>query len=202
MKIVCIGRNYAEHVQELGNAMPAEPVFFLKPLTAILPLGESFRIPSWAQRIDHEIELVFRVSRECRDLRPNTGDGHLDGVTIGLDLTARDVQDELKKNGLPWEKAKAFDHSAVLGTGFQPIPDDPAKLEFQLFRNGTMVQQGNAKHMIFDPVALLCHVSRYITLMPGDLLFTGTPAGVGPLSSGDHVVGRLNGMKLLEIEVE
>jgi acylpyruvate hydrolase len=202
MKIVCIGRNYREHAQELGNAVPSEPVFFLKPSTAVLPPGQSFRMPSWTNSIHYELELVLRISSTCRAMPAGQLRMHVDGIGLGLDLTARDVQDELKKKGLPWEKAKAFDGSAVLGNGFLPLPNDLDNLSFSLLRNGTTVQEGHASEMIFPPDALLAHVSRYITLEPGDLLFTGTPSGVGPILPGDHFTGLLGATSLLELHVE
>ena len=201
MKIVCIGRNYAAHAKELGNAVPDEPVFFLKPETAILPAGRPFRIPEWSAEIHYELELVFRISRECRNEKITDLSAYVDGITIGLDLTARDVQDELKKKGLPWEKAKAFDGSAVISDRFMDIPKDISSIAFRLEKNGSVVQQATAAEMIHFPAALIGYVSRFITLERGDLLFTGTPAGVGKILSGDHLIGKLNERSILELRV-
>jgi 2-keto-4-pentenoate hydratase/2-oxohepta-3-ene-1,7-dioic acid hydratase in catechol pathway len=201
MKIVCIGRNYGAHAKELGNELPEEPVFFLKPEQALLSPGREFQIPEWSKNIHYEIELVFRISQECHRTEVKEIRSYLDGVTVGLDLTARDVQDELKRKGLPWEKAKAFDGSAVIGPSFQPLPDDPERISFVLLRNGKEVQSATASEMIFSPARLLSYVSRYITLTKGDLLFTGTPAGVGTLESGDHLQGFLDGRQMFELSV-
>lgn len=202
MKIICIGRNYGAHARELGNAIPEDPVFFLKPETAVHPPGNTFKIPEWAGNIHYELELVFRISRECKKVDVKELAAFVDGVTIGLDLTARDVQDDLKKKGLPWERAKAFDGSAVLGHAFIPIPSDSRNISFQLQLNNAIVQEGNSSQMIFFPEQLITHVSRYITLLPGDLLFTGTPAGVGPISPGDHLIGSLGTRPMLELQIE
>ncbi len=202
MKIVCIGRNYAAHAKELGNAIPEEPVFFLKPETAILDRGASFKIPAWSNNIHYELELVFRISRECRNAQVKDLSAYVDGVTIGLDLTARDVQDELKKKGLPWEKAKAFDGSAVIGDRFIELPKDISSIAFRLEKNGAIVQKATAADMIHSPAALIGHVSRFMTLERGDLLFTGTPAGVGKLEKGDRLVGYLDGYDQLKLAVE
>jgi acylpyruvate hydrolase len=201
MKIICIGRNYGAHARELGNALPEEPVFFLKPETALLASGAAFTIPDWSGSIHYELELVLRVSRECRNEQVIDVNDFIDAITLGIDFTARDIQDELKQKGLPWEKAKAFDGSAAIGNGFLPVPTDLTSQTFLLELNGKIVQQGNVSEMIFSPAQLLTHVSRYITLMPGDLLFTGTPAGVGPVNKGDRLTGKLDGAKLLDLRI-
>ncbi len=200
MKIICIGRNYGAHAKELGNAVPEEPVFFMKPETALLDTGV-FRIPAWSSNIHYELELVLRISKMCRDQEVHDPMEYIDRITLGIDLTARDLQDELKKKGLPWEKAKAFDGSAIVGSEFVAAPASLDELTFTLELNGIQVQSGRAKDMISSPPQLLTHVSRYITLLPGDLLFTGTPAGVGPISSGDHLVGRLDDRTLIDLRI-
>ena len=202
MKIVCIGRNYAAHAKELGNAIPEEPVFFLKPETAILDRDAPFKIPVWSNNIHYELALVFRISRECRNAHVTDLSAYVDAVTIGLDLTARDIQDELKKKGLPWEKAKAFDGSAVIGDWFIELPQNISSIAFRLEKNGTIVQQATAAEMIHSPSQLIEYISRFITLEPGDLLFTGTPAGVGKLEKGDRLVGFLDGYDQLKLTVE
>jgi acylpyruvate hydrolase len=202
MKIVCIGRNYGAHALELGNAIPKEPVFFMKPETAVLDHRAPFQIPSWSREIHYEVELLFRIHRVCRNENVTQLSKFVDRYNLGLDLTARDVQDRLKKQGLPWEKAKAFDGSAVIGDCWMELPADPDKIQFRLERNGSIVQQGVASDMLFPPAELLTHLSRYMTLEPGDIIFTGTPAGVGPLAPGDELVGFLDGVRHLELKVE
>ncbi len=201
MKIICIGRNYGAHARELGNALPDEPVFFLKPEQALLPPGRDLHLPDWSRNIHYEIELVFRISQECHNVDVRELKTHVDGVTVGLDLTARDVQDDLKRKGLPWEKAKAFDNSAVIGSGFLPLPDDPERLTFQLLKNGQEAQSATASEMVFSPARLISYVSRYITLVKGDLLFTGTPAGVAAIERGDRLQGILEGRQMFDISV-
>ncbi len=202
MKMICIGRNYAQHARELGNAVPSEPIFFLKPSTALLPPGSAFRIPEWSKEIHYEMELVYRIGKRCSAIRADEAAHHLDGVTVGLDLTARDVQEQLKSSGAPWEKAKAFDGSAVVSDRSLPVTDLDAELSFGLERNGKIVQQGRSTEMLFPVPLILEHVSRFITLEPGDLVFTGTPAGVGPLSPGDLLEGTLEGRSMFQLRVE
>ena len=185
MKIVCIGRNYGEHAKELGNAIPEEPVIFLKPSSALIPQGGPIKLPSFSNDIHHEIELVYRIAR--------TASGpEVDGITIGLDLTARDLQQRLKEKGLPWEKAKAFDGSAYVAEPFLDMKDlGDCDQTFSLLRNGTLVQEGHNGQMIFDLKTLIAHVERYMRLETGDVLFTGTPAGVGRIAPGDRLEGFL-----------
>jgi len=202
MKILCIGRNYGEHARELGNAPPEEPVLFLKPESAVLGIGEAFRLPDWTREVHHEVELVFHIATTCSNVSQEEAMRCVDGVTVGIDFTARDVQAELKKKGLPWEKAKAFDGSAVVGERFVEVPAGTDDLRFELRRNGAVVQQGTAGGMLFPVPALIAHASRFITLHPGDLLFTGTPAGVGPVAAGDHLEGFLNGARMFALRVE
>lgn len=196
MKIICIGRNYGEHTKELGNALPEEPVVFLKPESTLLQQGGPIKLPRFSNDIHHEIELVYRLAR-------NNGKVEANGVTIGLDLTARDVQQELKKKGLPWEKAKAFDGSAYVALPF--AGEAPAGLTYQTFslkKNGVVVQEGHNGEMIFDVVTLIAHVERYMRIETGDLLFTGTPAGVGPIAPGDRLEGYLLDAKKFDLRVE
>lgn len=196
MKIICIGRNYSEHARELGNAVPDEPVVFLKPPSALIPSEGPIRLPAFSKDVHHEIELVYT-------LRRHNGRAEADRVTIGLDLTARDIQQELKQKGLPWEKAKAFDGSAYVADAFSAVESFPAgtHIDFMLKKNGHVVQSGHSGQMMYDVPALIAHVERYMQLENGDLLFTGTPAGVGPLAAGDHLEGYLLGELLFELEV-
>ncbi|MBK8497592.1 MAG: fumarylacetoacetate hydrolase family protein [Flavobacteriales bacterium] len=196
MKIICIGRNYGEHARELGNAIPEEPVLFLKPLSALIPNGGPIRLPSFSQDIHHEIELVYRLERTDNGVSANA-------VTIGLDLTARDVQQRLKEQGLPWEKAKAFDGSAYVSEHF--LSDTQLlerQLVFALKRNGAVVQEGYSGEMIFDLKTMIDCAARYFRLETGDLLFTGTPAGVGRIAAGDRLEGFLNDELRFDLAVE
>lgn len=196
MKIICIGRNYSEHARELGNAIPDEPVVFLKPPTALIPHGGPVQLPGFSSDIHHEVELVYSIRRR-------NGRAEADRVTIGLDLTARDIQQDLKQKGLPWEKAKAFDGSAYVAEAFSAVESFPAgkHIEFMLKKNGHVVQSGHSGQMMHDVTALIAHVERYMQLENGDLLFTGTPAGVGRLAVGDTLEGYLLGELLFELTV-
>lgn len=197
MKIVCIGRNYGDHAKELGNAIPEEPVVFLKPQSALIPKNGPIKLPTFSNDVQHEVELVFTVVRK-------NGRTTADRVTIGLDLTARDVQLQLKGKGLPWEKAKAFDGSAYVAEARTAVESFPAghHVEFMLKKNGQVVQSGHSGQMIFDVNTLITHVERYMALEPGDLLFTGTPAGVGRLAAGDRLEGYMLGELLFDLTVE
>jgi 2-keto-4-pentenoate hydratase/2-oxohepta-3-ene-1,7-dioic acid hydratase in catechol pathway len=185
MKILCVGRNYAEHARELGNEIPEEPVIFMKPSTALLSVGSDFHYPAFTKDLHYEAELVLRVSNRGSRIVSDAMD-YVDAITVGIDFTARDVQAELKKKGLPWEKAKAWDQAAILGK-WQPIPE--GEIHFSLNKNGNPVQQGSTNYMIFPFDILIAHISQYFTLEPGDLIYTGTPAGVGPCVAGDVLEG-------------
>jgi len=203
MKIICIGRNYAKHARELGNEAPAEPIFFIKPTTACLYPGQSIILPNLPGTIEHELELVVMIDSYAKDVPVGMALGMVASFTLGLDLTARTVQDELKTKGLPWEKAKAWDGSAVLGEVELPMTasTDLQAFALELKKNGETVQQGSTADMIFPVAELISYVSRFITLEPGDLLFTGTPAGVGPIAEGDVLEGFINGKRLLNATV-
>ncbi len=204
MKIVCIGRNYAAHIEELKNEMPAEPVFFMKPSSSLLKDNLPFHIPSWSSSLHHEIELVVRICRTGKDISPRHAGRYFREIGLGVDFTARDVQHVLSARGLPWEKSKAFDESAVLGTGFLPKTSftDLKSVDFRLDINGKSVQQGSSGLMIFSFEEIIVHLSKYVTLKPGDLVYTGTPAGVGPVHPGDHLEGFIGKEKLLDFMVK
>lgn len=204
MKIACIGRNYADHATELGNAVPTEPLFFFKPESAILHKDHPFAIPEWTEDCHFEVELVVRMDRAAKWISADHAGRCYTTVGLGIDFTARDVQSMLKAAGKPWEKAKAFDGSAVVSREFVPLDDlggNIQDLRFSLLRNGEEVQSGHTAYMLFPVDALIAHVSRYSTWKTGDLLFTGTPAGVGPAQSGDRLEGRLEGRSMFEVEV-
>jgi len=199
VKIVAVGRNYAEHARELGNEVPDEPVLFMKPESALVTGGAPFPYPAFSSDAHFEIEVVLRICRRASNLASGESAGVYDAMTVGIDFTARDVQSKLKAKGLPWEMAKAFDGSAILGEWVEVPAKGP--IEFSLTKNGETVQQGTTADMLHGFDSLLHHVTRYFTLEPGDLVFTGTPAGVGPVVRGDLLEGFLEGEKLLTCEV-
>lgn len=203
MKIICIGRNYVKHIEELKNEMPAEPVFFLKPDTALLNKGNAFYLPDFSKEIHHEIEIVLKICKEGKNISHEFAPRYFDSITVGLDFTARDIQDHQKAKGLPWEPAKAFDNSAPVGefSDFKNLINKN-EIPFFLNKNGHKVQEGNSTLMIHSFSEIISFVSRYITLKKGDLIFTGTPAGVGPVQKGDVLEGFLEGKKVLQVEVK
>lgn len=200
MKILCIGRNYAEHARELSNAVPSEPVLFLKPESALLPAGTPLAYPSFTKDLHYECELVLRIGVSGRHIAEDDALSHVDGVTLGIDFTARDVQQRLKDKSLPWELAKAFDGSAAVGT-MQPLGRyrDVQNLHFELKQNGRTAQRGFTGDMLFPAAKIIAHASAYFSLQAGDLLFTGTPAGVGPVQAGDQLTGLLEGTEVLQV---
>lgn len=185
MKIICIARSYRLHAQEMGTAPPEAPVFFLKPRTAWAVSGE-IRYPTFTQRLEYETELVFRIAKGGSELPPHQAINHVDAISVGIDFTARDLQTHLKAKGLPWEMAKAFDGSAWWGA-WLPIPDGWQNIPFRLYRKGQLLQEGYGREMIFPLGEIIAAASRYFTLEPGDVLFTGTPAGVGPVQPDDEL---------------
>ena len=204
MKIICIGRNYVAHAQELKDEIPEEPVFFMKPDSALLRNNDPFYIPDWSKDLQHEIELVIKINRLGKNIEKRFADRYFDEIGLGIDFTARDIQHKLIEKGLPWEKAKAFDQSAVIGSNFldkSVFPDQDA-INFNLNINGKTVQEGNSKLMIFGFEEIISHVSKYITLKIGDLIYTGTPAGVGPVKIGDHLEAYLENKKILDFMVK
>jgi len=204
MKIVCIGRNYADHAAELGNSVPSEPLFFFKPESAILHKDHPFAIPEWTEDCHFEIELVVRMDRAAKWIDEAHAARCYTQVGLGIDFTARDIQKELKAAGKPWEKAKAFDGSAVLSREWLPLEGlggDIQNIRFSLERNGELVQQGHTADMLFSVDALIAHVSKYSQWKTGDLLFTGTPAGVGRVQPGDRLEGFLGGRSMFKLDV-
>lgn len=204
MKIICIGRNYVAHAYELKNEVPDEPVFFMKPDSSLLRNNDPFYIPDWTKEVHHEIELVIKINRIGKNIEKRFAHRYFDEVGLGIDFTARDVQNKLKEKGLPWEKAKAFDQSAVLGSVFIDKAVFPVQnnISFKLKKNGMLVQEGNSELMIFNFEEIISNVSKYVTLKIGDLIYTGTPAGVGPVKIGDHLEGFLEDKKLLDFFVK
>lgn len=203
MKIICIGRNYTEHIAELQNERPTEPVVFLKPDSAVLLKQHPFVIPEFSDDIHHEIEIIVRINKVGKYIDAKFAHKYYDEISVGIDFTARDLQQKLKDKGLPWEKAKAFDGSAVIGD-FMSIKvfNSLENLKFELTNNGETVQKGNTANMLWKIDELIAYVSQYFTLKIGDIIFTGTPAGVAKVSSNDVLEGFLEENKLFRIQVK
>lgn len=204
MKIICIGRNYVAHAHELNNEIPDEPVFFMKPDSSLLRNNEPFYIPDWTKDVHHEIELVIKINRLGKNIDKRFAYRYYDEIGLGIDFTARDIQNKLKDKGLPWEKAKAFDQAAVLSNVFidKTVFPDQQNISFKLKINDKLVQSGNSELMIFSFDEIISNVSKYVTLKIGDLIYTGTPEGVGPVKIGDHLEGFLEDKKLLDFMIK
>jgi 2-keto-4-pentenoate hydratase/2-oxohepta-3-ene-1,7-dioic acid hydratase in catechol pathway len=203
MKIFCIGRNYADHAKELNNPVPTtEPVVFMKPPTALLLNNRRFYYPDFTQNLHYEGEIVLRVCKNGRSVQPEFANRYYDAVAFGIDFTARDLQDKLKQKGQPWEIAKGFDRSAPISS-FIPLETltNPSNIHFQLKKNGELVQDGHTSDVIFNFDTLICYLSKYFTLHKGDYIFTGTPAGVGPVQRGDILEGFIEDKSLLRCAV-
>jgi 2-keto-4-pentenoate hydratase/2-oxohepta-3-ene-1,7-dioic acid hydratase in catechol pathway len=203
MKIICIGRNYVKHIEELQNERPDEPVVFLKPDSAVLLKQHPFVIPAFSDDIHHEVELLVRINKVGKYIEPKFAANYYDEIGLGIDFTARDLQAQLKAKGLPWEKAKAFDGSAVIGS-FLSKKDfsSTENINFELKSNGITVQKGNSSHMLWKIDELIAHVSQYFTLKIGDIIFTGTPEGVAKVKPNDILEGFIEEKKLFRIQVK
>ncbi len=203
MKIICVGRNYAEHAQELGNEIPTEPVIFMKPKSALLQSHTPFYYPEFTNELHYECELVLRISKNGKYIQERHAPNYYNGITVGIDFTARDIQEELRKKGLPWEKAKSFDNSAAVGRFLDITPAfDKKNINFSLLKNKEQVQKANSSQMLFSFDKIIEHVSGYFSLNIGDLIFTGTPAGVGECVVGDELEGFIGDEMLLKMEVK
>lgn len=203
MKIICIGRNYADHAKEMNAPLPTVPVFFLKPDTAILPAGTAFYIPDFTKDLHYECELVVKIKKAGKHIPVDFAADYYDEISLGIDFTARDLQSECKEKGLPWEIGKAFDNSAPMGTHFiSKTSVDLKSLTFTLLKNGELVQTGKMTDMVFSIDQLISYVSQFITFKTGDLLFTGTPAGVGPVAIGDRLEGFIHEEKILDLQIK
>jgi 2-keto-4-pentenoate hydratase/2-oxohepta-3-ene-1,7-dioic acid hydratase in catechol pathway len=203
MKIICIGRNYADHALELGNAIPEEPVIFMKPKSALLQAHTPFYYPEFTNELNYECELVLRICKNGKYIQERHASNYYNGITVGIDFTARDIQDDCKKNGLPWEKAKAFDNSAAVGKFIDITPElNKKNINFTFNKNAEQVQSGNSGKMIFSFDFLIANISNYFSLNIGDLIFTGTPAGVGECVVGDELEAFLEGQSLLKLEIK
>jgi 2-keto-4-pentenoate hydratase/2-oxohepta-3-ene-1,7-dioic acid hydratase in catechol pathway len=203
MKIICIGRNYAEHAKEMNAAVPTEPVFFLKPDTAIIKDNAPFYYPDFSKEIHHEVELVIKINKPGKHIEPKFAHKYYDEIGIGIDFTARDIQAKCKEKGLPWEKAKAFDGSAPIGKFVDKKNlKDLNDINFQLTINGKLVQKGNTKDLLFSFDSIIAYVSTFLTLKKGDLIFTGTPEGVGNVVIGDRLEASIENEKLLDFQIK
>lgn len=201
MKIICIGRNYAEHAKEMKSELPTEPVFFMKPDTALLK-EEDFYLPDFTKDLHHEIELVLKICKAGKHIEEQFAGKYYDEIGIGIDFTARDIQAKCKEKGLPWEKAKAFDNSAPIGKFVKKETLQQDNINFELKINGQSRQVGNSKDLIFSFDKVISYVSKFVTLKTGDLIFTGTPEGVSQVKMGDKLEGYLNGEKFLSLNIK
>jgi len=203
MKIICIGRNYTEHIKELLNERPEEPVVFIKPDSAVLPKEQDFYIPEFSNEIHYEVEVLVKIKKVGKHIDEKFAHKYYDEIGLGIDFTARDLQSDLKKKRLPWEKAKGFDGSAVVGkwlkvTDFEDLND----LNFSLFQNDEEVQKGNTSLMLWKIDELISYVSKFFMLKKGDIIFTGTPAGVGKIQVNDYLSGVLEGQELFTVKIK
>jgi len=203
MKILCIGRNYAEHIKEMKAETTGSPVFFMKPETSLVTEGKPFFYPDFSKDVHYEVEIVLKINRNGKNIEKQFAHKYFEEITVGIDFTARDLQAECKKKGLPWEMAKSFDGSALVGR-FIPKNDfvNIYTIPFHLDLNGTTVQEGNTRDLLYQFDVIIEYVSKFITLKQGDLIFTGTPVGVGPVSVGDKLEAFIGIEKLLECEVK
>ncbi len=202
MKIICIGRNYSDHAKEMNAEIPKEPLFFMKPDTALFKETD-FYYPEFTNDLHHEVELVVKICKTGKHIVAKNAPNYYTEIGLGIDFTARDIQKICKEKGLPWEKAKAFDNSAVLGTTFVPKSElNLQNIEFSLTKNGETVQKGNSKNMLFSIDALIENISKYITLKTGDLIYTGTPEGVNAVSMGDELNGFLNNKPIFSVKIK
>ena len=200
MKIICIGRNYAKHAKEMKADLPTEPVFFMKPDTALLK-EEQFYFPEFTKDLHHEIELVLKISKAGKYIEEQFAHKYYEEIGLGIDFTARDLQQQCKEKGLPWEKAKAFDNSAPIGKFINKQNLDLSSINFELKLNGETKQIGSSSDLIFSFDKIICYVSKFVSLKTGDLIFTGTPEGVGPVNIGDKLEGFINGDSFLKLTI-
>jgi len=202
MKIICIARNYAEHAKELNNEIPEKPVFFIKPDTALLQKNRDFYLPEFSHNVHFEAEIVLKISKAGKYIQAAFAHNYFGEISLGIDFTARDLQSELKEKGHPWEAAKAFDGSAVVGDFYDKKEFDLSNLNFHLDKNKMTVQQGNTKQMIHNFAVIISEASKFFTLKTGDLIFTGTPAGVGKVEENDLLEGWIENRKVFEVSVK
>ena len=203
MKIICIGRNYVDHIKELSNERPEDPVVFIKPDSAVLPKEQDFYIPGFSSDVHYEVEVLVKIKKVGKHIEEKFAGNYYDEVGLGIDFTARDVQSYLKSKGLPWEKAKGFDGSAVIGNWLPKTKfKDLNNVNFSLSKNGELVQQGNTSLMLWKIDEIIAYVSKYFMLKKGDVIFTGTPAGVGKISPNDYLSGSLEGEEVFQVNIK
>jgi len=202
MKIFCIGRNYADHAKELNNPVPKQPLVFMKPTSALLIKNRHFFYPEFTNDIHYEGEIVLKIGKNGKHIQPEFALDYIDSIGYGIDFTARDVQQKCKEKGHPWEIAKGFDHSAAISEFIPFDPKEANNISIQTKLNGEIVQDGNSKDLIFDFSKIIVHLSKYFTVQMGDYIYTGTPAGVGPIKIGDKIEGFINNQKLLQCEIK
>ncbi len=203
MKIICIGRNYADHIKEMASETPDEPIIFMKPKSALLQVHTPFYYPEFTNELNYECELVLRVCKNGKYIQQRHAINYYNGISVGIDFTARDIQDLCKEKGLPWEKAKAFDNSAAVGKFIDLTPElRKNAFNFELRKNQEVVQKGNSSALIFSFDSIVSHISNYFSLNIGDLIFTGTPAGVGECVVGDQLEAFLDGKSMLNLEIK
>ncbi len=202
MKLICIGRNYAAHIQELDNDRPDEPVVFIKPDSSVLPKEQDFYIPEFSEEVHHEVELLVKIKKVGKHISPKFAAKYYDEISLGIDFTARDLQAKLKAKGLPWEKAKGFDGAAVIGKWIPKKKyENLQELGFSLLKNGEIVQKGNTALMLWEIDELIAYVSTFFTLKKGDILFTGTPSGVGRVQRNDYFEGWIENERIFEVKI-
>tara|TARA_X000000368_G_scaffold22696_1_gene17517 strand:- start:480 stop:1091 length:612 start_codon:yes stop_codon:yes gene_type:complete len=203
MKIICIGRNYSDHINELGNTRPSNPVVFLKPDSSIIAKNQNFIIPAFSNEIHHEVELVIKINKVGKHIDQSFANKYYNEIGLGIDFTARDIQNNLKEKGHPWEKSKAFDNSCLVGEFINKDKfDDLSKIDFSLKKNNELVQMGNSSNMLWKVDELISYISQYFTLKIGDLIFTGTPSGVSKVNSEDLLEGYINSNKMFSLKVK
>lgn len=201
MKFICVGRNYSNHAKELNNEIPKDPVLFIKPDTALARPGDDWYIPEFTENLQHEVEVLIKISKVGKYIQPEFAGNYYSEIGLGIDFTARDLQDRLKEKGLPWEKSKAFDRSALIGNFVSKEKFNLDNLNFSLEKNGNIQQKGNTSEMIFSFDYLISYISQYFTLKMGDIIFTGTPSGVSKLSENDFLEGFIENEKFFEIKI-
>ncbi|MCX8677355.1 MULTISPECIES: fumarylacetoacetate hydrolase family protein [unclassified Apibacter] len=201
MKFICVGRNYSNHAKELNNEIPKDPVLFIKPDTALARPGDDWYIPEFTENLQHEVEVLIKISKVGKYIQPEFAGNYYSEIGLGIDFTARDLQDRLKEKGLPWEKSKAFDRSALIGNFVSKDKFNLDNLNFSLVKNGNIQQKGNTSEMIFSFDYLVSYISQYFTLKMGDIIFTGTPSGVSKLSENDFLEGFIENEKFFEVKI-
>ena len=201
MKIICIGRNYLEHAEEMGKSITKDPIFFLKPDTSLITKRQPFFLPNFSENVHYEVELVYKIKKVGKSIDPVFSKDYYEKVSLGIDFTARDLQAKCKSNGHPWEIAKSFDQSALVGEHFYDV-SSIKDLNFSLLKNGETVQKGNANEMVFNIDQIISYISKFITLKIGDLIFTGTPSGVGSVKIGDNLEGFINEERVFSLNIK